>query len=298
MKQSIKAVFTFAFCSRLTNPKTRSSSRISKSGLRCAQLLTFAFCLLTFALTHAQTSTINGNQYAFQYSGTADTIPKTGFGLYFNQNNPAPAQYEFLNSGGAPIFSIGAVSGHTRVEGALNMGGNINMDAGTALRVRGNEYAFQYFDNANYGLIFSSSNSAYQFTNSSGNPIFSLGANTGDVQFNGKVNIGTQVYSHLDYILTVDGHALFTEATVKLRNNWPDFVFQKGYCLPELQDLEAYIKANQHLPEIPSAKKVESEGIELGEMNRLLLQKVEELTLYVIEQDKRIRELEQTRNTD
>ena len=67
---------------------------------------------------------------------------------------------------------------------------------------------------------------------------------------------------------------------------WPDYVFEPTYELRTLNNLEQYIQANKHLPEVPSAKEVEANGIELGQMDATLLKKVEELTLYLIEQDK------------
>lgn len=75
-------------------------------------------------------------------------------------------------------------------------------------------------------------------------------------------------------------------------NNWPDYVFEEGYELQTLSDTKAYIKENGHLPNIPSAVEVEEGGADLGEMNRLLMEKVEELTLHLIEQKERIDELE------
>jgi len=73
---------------------------------------------------------------------------------------------------------------------------------------------------------------------------------------------------------------------------WPDFVFSKNYNLLPLAEVEQFITENQHLPNVPSAAEVEANGIELGEMNAILLQKVEELTLYIIQMEKRLAELE------
>ena len=73
---------------------------------------------------------------------------------------------------------------------------------------------------------------------------------------------------------------------------WADFVFDKDYKLRPLSEVENYIKINQHLPEIPSTSEVRKDGIDLAQTQALLLQKVEELTLYVIEQDKKIKKLE------
>ena len=71
-----------------------------------------------------------------------------------------------------------------------------------------------------------------------------------------------------------------------------DFVFEESYNLPTLQQVENHIKEKKHLPEIPSAKEMEKDGVNIGEFQIKLLQKIEELTLYIIEQDKRIKELE------
>jgi len=83
------------------------------------------------------------------------------------------------------------------------------------------------------------------------------------------------------------------EIKVQLSNNcWPDYVFSKDYNLMPLNEVEQFIAENQHLPSVPSAAEVEVNGIELGEMNATLLKKVEELTLYIIQMEKRLLELE------
>ncbi|HEX3010129.1 MAG TPA: hypothetical protein VHO90_21185 [Bacteroidales bacterium] len=88
-----------------------------------------------------------------------------------------------------------------------------------------------------------------------------------------------------DRNIVADGKITATEIQVK-QNVWADFVFQPTYKLKPLIDVEKYIKANGHLEDIPSAKEVEKNGVNMGEMQAKLLQKIEELTLYVIEQDK------------
>ena len=72
---------------------------------------------------------------------------------------------------------------------------------------------------------------------------------------------------------------------------WPDFVFSPGYNLKPLPEVEKYIMTNGHLPELPSAEQVKAKGIALGENQALLLQKIEELTLYMIAMDKMVAEL-------
>ena len=74
-------------------------------------------------------------------------------------------------------------------------------------------------------------------------------------------------------------------------DSWADFVFEPDYKLMSLADLETFIKTNKHLPEIPTTAEVKENGIAVGEMNAKLLQKIEELTLYIIEQQKLIEAL-------
>ena len=85
-----------------------------------------------------------------------------------------------------------------------------------------------------------------------------------------------------DEKLAVNGRIRAHEIKVETAN-WPDYVFDENYQVGTLEALESYIKTNKHLPEMPSAKEVETNGIALGEMNKLLLKKIEELTLFVIE---------------
>ena len=106
------------------------------------------------------------------------------------------------------------------------------------------------------------------------------------IDINGNVGIGTT--DSKGYKLAVAGKAVAEEVNVKLQGNWPDYVFEKEYSLPSLESVQTYINQNKHLPEVPSAKEMEANGINLSEMNMLLLKKVEELTLYVIEQNKRL----------
>ena len=87
------------------------------------------------------------------------------------------------------------------------------------------------------------------------------------------------------------GHVYSEKYVCKTSGNWPDYVFESNYELMSLSDLENYIKLNSHLPEVPSAQQVDSEGVDLELMNKLLLKKVEELTLHLIEIKKEVNEL-------
>ena len=105
----------------------------------------------------------------------------------------------------------------------------------------------------------------------------------------GNVGIGTNSPNQK---LTVNGTIYGKEVKVDLSVPGPDYVFEKSYSLPTLEEVKSYIDQNKHLPEVPSAREMEKNGVMLGEMNMLLLKKVEELTLYIIEQEKRISALE------
>ena len=101
------------------------------------------------------------------------------------------------------------------------------------------------------------------------------------IDYYGNVGIGTTAPQ--GYKLAVNGDAIFTKAKVKLFANWPDYVFHYTYRLRPLAELEKFIEQNKHLPDVPSAAEVEKNGLDLGDNQALLLKKIEELTLYVIE---------------
>jgi hypothetical protein len=105
----------------------------------------------------------------------------------------------------------------------------------------------------------------------------------------GNVGIGTTTTGNCR--LAVEGMIGAREVQV-VASGWPDYVFDESYKLTPLDEVEHLIKINKHLPGIPSKEEVTKDGVKLGEMQTKLLQKVEELTLYVIEQNKRIEKLE------
>ncbi|CAM4048052.1 MULTISPECIES: hypothetical protein [Flavobacterium] len=114
---------------------------------------------------------------------------------------------------------------------------------------------------------------------------------------NGSVSVGTDLIP-TGYKLAVGGKIIAEELKVQLQTApWPDYVFAKDYKLPSLLEVEKQIKEKGHLENMPSATTVKENGFEVGEMNRLLLEKVEELTLYTIDQqkqlDKQTREIEE-----
>lgn len=109
---------------------------------------------------------------------------------------------------------------------------------------------------------------------------------------NGQVGIGA-LNIPAGYKLAVDGKVICEELKVQLSENWPDYVFADDYDLPTLKEVAASIEKQGHLPDMPSAAFIEAEGgIELGEMQRKMMEKIEELTLYILEQETRIKKLE------
>ena len=112
-----------------------------------------------------------------------------------------------------------------------------------------------------------------------------------NVTFNGG-NVGIGTADTKGFKLGVNGKIAATEVKVATYANWSDFVFYDDYQLPTLTEVENHIKEKGHLKDIPSAKEVEKNGFFLGAMDAKLLQKIEELTLYTIEQEKKIKLLE------
>lgn len=100
--------------------------------------------------------------------------------------------------------------------------------------------------------------------------------------YSGDVAVGTASVP-TGYKMAIDGKLITEEVKVQLSGNWPDYVFKEDYALPTLEEIQKYIKEKGHLPNIPSAEEVKDHGMELGEMNRLLLEKIEELTLYILQ---------------
>ena len=105
----------------------------------------------------------------------------------------------------------------------------------------------------------------------------------------GNVGIGTPEPG--TYKLAIEG-TLGARAIEVKASSWADFVFQKNYTLRPLKEVEAFITTYKHLPDVPSEEEVKKDGINVAKMNAILLQKIEELTLYVIEQNKRIEAME------
>ncbi|NBV42621.1 hypothetical protein EBR96_07625 [bacterium] len=111
---------------------------------------------------------------------------------------------------------------------------------------------------------------------------------SGEVVVDGKMGIGTSIPK---YMLDVNGTIRANEVLVNIPY-WADFVFEPSYRLKSLEDLEAFINANRHLPDVPSEVEIRGAGVSLSEMQAVHMKKIEELTLYIIQLHKRIEALE------
>ncbi len=127
----------------------------------------------------------------------------------------------------------------------------------------------------------------------------SIGAGS-DIKFmGGAVGIGEEpiVFTNLNkYKLLVNGSIGAKEVVIKATGPWPDYVFAKDYRLQNLIEIEQYLKQYRHLPNMPSAAEIEANGQSLSEIQRLQQQKIEELFLYVLQQQKEIEELKSLMN--
>ena len=157
--------------------------------------------------------------------------------------------------------------------GTLNPAQVLDVKGDIIMGNSGSKINFRRTD-GNVGGNVNFTQTRFQFINTSG---------SGTIEF--AVNSGGGIYNTVK--IENDG-----SLWVKGQKAWPDFVFEENYPIPSLLSVEKFIQRNNHLPNIPSAAEVEEHGINLGSMDAKLLQKIEELTLYLIEQNKRIKILE------
>jgi hypothetical protein len=193
------------------------------------------------------------------------------------RGNTLESEYGVIN----PVLNI--FSSNTPAVGtgaSIALGGKTN---------NGNpEYAFAYLCGGKESNLFD--NYAGYFavrTVSGGNNGEVLSANYERFRITSSGDVGIGTTDPKGYKLAVNGKVRAHEIKVETAN-WPDYVFAKDYQLPDLRETELHIKTNGHLPGIPSAEEVKNNGIDLGDMNARLLQKIEELTLHVIELNKTV----------
>lgn len=147
--------------------------------------------------------------------------------------------------------------------------------------------------NSGYTLSVGVNDDGVNFSSNSGVRGFNFKNGNGQllsISWEGNVAIGSP--NPKGYKLAVAG-TIGARRVKVTQESWADFVFHPDYPLPALPDIAGYIEKNAHLPGIPTEKEVKENGVDLGEMNKLLLQKVEEQMLYIIQLNKQVQELSQ-----
>ncbi|MCJ8212048.1 pyocin knob domain-containing protein [Mucilaginibacter sp. RS28] len=227
------------------------------------------------------------NNYAMQIAGSFFDQ-----NLYFRKTNNNAAQAWSRVIVETPDGKVGI--------GTTNPGSNLTIkgiSAGVSIHCVGQGYfgSLAFNRESATGSIFDPTGYAYQINN--GGPDKSLhfqiyngngSAVTGDaLTLSPSGNLGISTADTHGYRLAVNGAAIATSITVKEFNQWPDYVFKAQYNLTKLSDIKTYVDQHHHLPEIPSAQEIETNGANLGELVKLQMKKIEELTLYLIEKDKK-----------
>jgi hypothetical protein len=216
-------------------------------------------------LNVGSTAKVNGTTSSTSTT-TGALVVAGGAGIGENLNVGSAAKVNGTTS------STSATTGALVVAGGAGVGENLNV--GNTLKVNGTTAS----TNATTGALVVAGGSGV-----AGN--LNVG---GESTLTGKVRIAT-TDSPGGHELYVGGSIIAEEVMVKLRPNWPDYVFDPKYPTPDLQAWKKYIAENQHLPGFPSAKQIEAQGgVELGETQRLLVEKVEQLLLIILEQQKQI----------
>ena len=154
-------------------------------------------------------------------------------------------------------------------------------------------------------LTFSGQNNGIILNNNNNNPgsFFVKNSSLNNLNLftingiNGKTGVGTTSFPTTIGGANISAYRLFVRGgilteEVRVRTGWADYVFADNYQLKSISEVETFIKENKHMPNVPSAAQVEEEGISLGEMAKIQQEKIEELMLYIIQQEKRIKALE------
>jgi len=190
----------------------------------------------------------------------------------------------FGSASGTGTNYAGFFSGHTYV-------GEDN----EALTISGTNPYIQFKDGTTENAYVRANGSDLLLATNSGNASGKVVLRTNGVgrlwvDASGNVSISNDGKIATGYSLSVKGKLMAEEVRVELNGTWPDYVFAKDYKLMPLQNLKKYVFENNHLPEVPAAEEMK-DGIEVGKMNKMLMQKVEELTLYIIQLNEEVQEL-------
>lgn len=250
-------------------------------------------------LSNNSSSTGNGNTGSGSYSfsaGNNNTTTGTR-SIALGQGNMATNSYSIASGYGSE-----ANGGYSMASGYYAKAlGTFSYSYGRYVTAsQANSFVIGNGFNASNYLVNNISNSLMIGFNSNIPTLF-ISASTG-IGTSGKVGIGT---TNVNCGTNCDGYRLFVTDGIKTEKikvevasiaGWADYVFEPDYKLQKLYEVENFIKENKHLPNVPSAKEVTENGIDLAKMDATLLRKIEELTLYMIEQQNQIKKLQEQLN--
>lgn len=225
--------------------------------------------------TAEQNINLNGKKIVNGTSGTGGIFVSTGGKVRIGTGTTAPTNALEVNGTTVSTnLKISGLASSTEKVLTVGTGGQVSSaEVSTFADNMGNHMATQNINLNGKKIVGSSASTAGLFVGTNGN--VRIGNGSGDPS----------------NALEVNGIVRSKEVLVEI-TEWSDFVFEKDYKLMSLAEVEQFVKQHGHLPDVPSANEVEENGIGLGEMNALLLQKIEEMTLHLIEMEKRIQELE------
>ena len=232
-------------------------------------------------------------------------IGKTYLNLSTSGDAGGFSTIQSVKASGSAYGTLGLNSGGGNVGiGTVNPGSTLSVlsgNTGISIHPGGAPYfgTIGFNRESGSGTIFNTAGNAFQINNGPDDNLhFQTYSRTGNqVEPNSLVimgssgNVGIGTADTRGFKLAVAGPAIATEVTVKSLSQWPDYVFAPQYMLPSLSSVKAFVAQNRHLPELPSAQDVARQGVALGELNRLLVKKLEELTLYLMKQQDQIEEL-------
>ncbi|MGN0032570.1 MAG: hypothetical protein ACI358_02140 [Candidatus Limimorpha sp.] len=253
-------------------------------GQGCKTVGASSFALGRFLRANATNAiVIGGGTDNSDAKALTNSLPGT---LMVGFNSQRPTLFVSCSNGGISTGKIG-IGNITNPKAKIHLLSDNNEDAGLILETSNKNSKNAYIQLYDVNHKIEVSNKGMNIVSTNDN----MSIDAVNIRMNGKVgiNIDNGFTGNYDYALAVNGGVLTSEVFIKEVDEWHDDVFDDDYELMSLDNLEQYIEKNRHLPEIPSETSVLSNGYALGEMNGLLLKKIEELTLYIVDLQKQLR---------